>query len=110
MTSINTTSLQVNNVIELHEGKIPRGLVCNNNLLYFRNGQTIFSQSADASKLNAIEIITGNFNNEIIYYNDHIYSAYVPSYDQSGEVYKFSSYGVLENTFQVGIAPGNFGF
>ena len=110
LTSINTTSLQVNNVIELHEGKIPRGLVCNNNLLYFRNGQTIFSQSADASKLNAIEIITGNFNNEIINYNDHIYSAYVKSYHQSGEVYKFSSDGILENTFQVGIAPGNFGF
>ena len=110
LTSINTTSLQVDHVIELHEGKIPRGLVCNDNLLYFRNGQSIFSQSADAFELNAIEIITGNFNNEIIYYDDHIYSAYVPSYDQSGEIYKFSSNGVLENTFQVGIAPGNFGF
>ena len=110
LTSINTSSLLVDNVIELHEGKIPRGLVCNDNLLYFRNGQSIFSQSAYSSELNAIEIVTGNFNNEIIYYDDHIYSAYVPSYDQSGEVYKFSSDGVLENTFQVGIAPGNFGF
>lgn len=110
LTSINTTSLQVDNVIELHQGKIPRSLVCNDNLLYFRNGQSIFSQSVYTSELNANEILTGNFNNEIIYYDNHIYSAYVPSYDQSGEVYKYSNDGVLENTFQVGIAPGNFGY
>ena len=110
LTSINTSTLQIDKVIQLHGGKIPRGLDCNDNLLYFRNGETIYNQSVFDQELNATEIVSGNFDNEIIIYENSIFSAYVPAYDLAGEVYQYSFNGDLQNTFQVGIAPGSFGF
>ena len=110
LTSINTSTLQIDKVIQLHDGKIPIGLDCNDNLLYFKNGETIYNQSVFDQELNATEIVTGNFDNEIIIYENSIFSAYVPGYDVAGEVYQYSLNGELQNTFQVGIAPGNFGF
>ena len=110
LTAINATSFVVEKTFNFVEGEHPEGLISHSGELYFKNGASIYKQSVDAAELSAIMVASGSYYGQITYYNDHIYAADAKDYSQAGDVYKYTTDGVLTNTYQVGIIPGNFGF
>ena len=86
------------------------GLICDYSNLYFQVNQSIVSMSVFSSELDTNHIASGNFYGQFGMYDNSIYAADAKDYSQAGDVYKYTKDGVLLNTYQVGIIPGNFGF
>ena len=85
------------------------GLVCDYSKLYFKVNQSIVSMSVYSTNLDTTQIASGNFYGQFCLYDNSIYAADAKDYSQEGDVYKYTKDGVLTNTYQVGIIPGNFG-
>lgn len=66
--------------------------------------------SVYSTNLDTTQIASGNFYGQFCLYDNSIYAADAKDYSQEGDVYKYTKDGVLINTYQVGIIPGNFGF
>ena len=86
------------------------GLICDYSNLYFQVNQSIVSMSAFSTILDTNHIASGNFYGQFGMYDNFIYAADAKDYSQKGDVYKYTKDGVLTNTYQVGVIPGNFGF
>ena len=85
------------------------GLVCDYSKLFFKVNQSIVSMSVYSTNLDTTQIASGNFYGQFCLYDNSIYAADAKDYSQEGDVYKYTKDGVLTNTYQVGIIPGNFG-
>lgn len=110
LTAINTTSQTIEKTIVFPEGQHPSGLDFYWDKLYFKNGGSIFSQSINSSQLDSNVISSGSYYGQISIYDGHLYAADALDYFQNGLVYKYSLSGELENTYNVGIIPSNFGY
>ena len=110
LTAINTTSQTIEKIIDFPEGQHPSGLDYYWDKLYFKNGGSIFSQSVYSTQLDSNVIASGSYYGQISIYDGHLYAADALDYSQNGLVYEYSLNGELENTFNVGIIPSNFGY
>ena len=95
-------------------GNHPSDLVVNDqgNTLYYSDGgwsKQVYSFGINQGELSNTSIINRNFYS-IAYNNGYIYGADAVNFSDQGWSYRYNSNGVIVDSVQTGIIPGNYCF
>lgn len=115
LVTINLTNEAVTGTIEFASGDHPSNLYIADNSIFYTQDSDVFKMNLTATSLPTTALFSTSDQGVYGVYsfaveNNKIYVGDAVDYNSNGKVYVYSSTGVLENQYTVGVIPAGFYF
>jgi hypothetical protein len=115
LVKINLSNNTVSNTINFPEKTHPSNLVVNDNEVFYTIDDAIYKSTLSATALPTTPLFTATAQGVYGVYsfavnNNKIYVGDARDYNSNGKVFVYSSTGILEKDYTVGVVPAGFYF